>query len=163
MEPFVSWVVLGYNLQPRLNFDVIISCTLWISQLVPCTVNFQPKFCMYFLFVTSLAAYYTHLIFLDLTPWKHLSVTLCLPFQLHLNGIKSISLRCYLAYTFSVLNVDNSIVNTNTCTTSMSLNKIYLKFLKNTPTCFAHSTIIREFFSCSLKSLLSTTLWIFLY
>jgi len=38
----------------------------------------------------------------------------------------------------------HSIVNTNTCTTSMSLIKIYLKFLKNTPTCFGHSTIIRE-------------------
>ena len=40
----------------------------------------------------------------------------------------------------------------------MSLIKIYLKFLKNTPTYFGHSTIIREFFSSSLKSLLSTTL-----
>ena len=39
-----------------------------------------------------------------------------------------------------------SIVNTNTCTTPMSLIKIYLKFLQNTPTCFGHSTIIREFF-----------------
>ena len=46
-----------------------------------------------------------------------------------------------------------SIVNTNTCTTSMSLIKIYLKFLKNPPTCFGHSTIMREFFSSSLKSL----------
>ena len=44
----------------------------------------------------------------------------------------------------------------------MSLIKIYLKFLKNNPTCFGHSTIIRDFFSSSLKSLLSTTLWIFL-
>ena len=57
----------------------------------------------------------------------------------------------------------HTIVNTNTRTTSMSLIKIYLKFHKNTPTCFGHSTIIREFFSSSLKSLLSTTLWIFLY
>ena len=57
----------------------------------------------------------------------------------------------------------HSVVDTNTCTTSMSLTKIYLKFLKNTPTCFGHSTFIREFFSSSLKSLLSTTLWIFLY
>ena len=40
----------------------------------------------------------------------------------------------------------HSTVNTNTCTTSLSLIKIYLKFLKNTPTCFGHSTIIREFF-----------------
>ena len=57
----------------------------------------------------------------------------------------------------------HSIVNTNTCTTSMSLTKIYLKFLKDTPTCFGHSTIIREFLSSSMKSLLLTTLWIFLY
>jgi len=35
----------------------------------------------------------------------------------------------------------------------MSLIKIYLKFLKSTPTYFGHSTIIREFFSSSLKSL----------
>ena len=33
----------------------------------------------------------------------------------------------------------DSIVNTNTCTTSMSLIKIYLKFHKNTPTCFGHT------------------------
>jgi len=58
---------------------------------------------------------------------------------------------------------ENTDINTNTCTTSMSLIKIYLKFLKNTPACFGHSTIIREIFSSSLKSLLSTTLWIFLY
>ena len=45
----------------------------------------------------------------------------------------------------------------------MSLIKIYLKFLKFTPTCFGHSTIIREFLCSSLKSLLSTTLWIFQY
>ena len=57
----------------------------------------------------------------------------------------------------------HSIVNTNTCATSMSLVKVYFKFLKNTPTCFCHSTIIREFFSSSLKSLFSTTFWIFLY
>jgi len=38
------------------------------------------------------------------------------------------------------------------------LIKIYLKFLKNTPTCFGHSIIIREFFNSLLKSLLLTTL-----
>ena len=56
----------------------------------------------------------------------------------------------------------HSIVNTNTCTTLMLLIKIYLKFHKNTPTCFGHTTIIREVYRSSLKSLLSTTLCMFL-
>ena len=57
----------------------------------------------------------------------------------------------------------HSIVNTNTCTTSILLIKIYLKFHKNTPTYFGHTTIIREVYRSSLKSLLSATLCMFLY
>ena len=53
-----------------------------------------------------------------------------------------------MTHSLGHINIFNSqsIVNTNTCTTSLSLIKIYLKFLKNTSTCFGHSTIIREFF-----------------
>jgi len=34
----------------------------------------------------------------------------------------------------------------------MLLIEIYLKFHKNTPTCFGHTTIIREVYRSSLKS-----------
>ena len=51
----------------------------------------------------------------------------------------------------------NTIVNTNTCPTSILLIKIYLKLHKNTPTCVGHTTIIREVYRSSLKSLLSAT------
>jgi len=43
----------------------------------------------------------------------------------------------------------------------MLLITIYLKFHKNTPTCFGHTTIIRGVYRSSLKSLLSTTLCMF--
>jgi len=44
----------------------------------------------------------------------------------------------------------------------MLVIKIYLKFHKNTPTCFGRTTIIREVYRSSLKSLLSTALCMFL-
>ena len=92
----------------------------------------------------------------DISPFvSHCNLTCEVLFARNTSTMKSI-LQDMASHWLNRQQYGHSIVNTNTCTISMSLIKIYLKFLKNTPTCFGHLTIIREFFSSSLKSPFST-------